>query len=124
MDFNLTKIVMPICYIFNPICFDFDKTIITDSSFTILDTMVEFLKDSSLKKIKLIGYSDSLGDSTYNKVLSLKRASAAKKYLVEKGVESSRIVMEGLGEVNPIGANDTETGRKENRRVEFEVINF
>jgi OmpA-OmpF porin, OOP family len=57
-------------------------------------------------------------------VLSLKRASAAKKYLVEKGVESSRIVMEGLGEVNPIGANDTETGRKENRRVEFEVINF
>jgi OmpA-OmpF porin, OOP family len=124
MDFNLTKIVMPICYIFNPICFDFDKAIITDSSFTILDTMVEFLKDSSLKKIKLIGYSDSLGDSTYNKVLSLKRASAAKKYLVEKGVESSRIVMEGLGEVNPIGANDTETGRKENRRVEFEVINF
>jgi OmpA-OmpF porin, OOP family len=52
MDFNLTKIVMPICYIFNPICFDFDKAIITDSSFTILDTMVEFFKGLIIKKNK------------------------------------------------------------------------
>jgi hypothetical protein len=43
---------MPICYIFNPICFDFDKAIITDSSFTILDTMVEFFKGLIIKKNK------------------------------------------------------------------------
>jgi hypothetical protein len=121
MEYNLTKIYIPVCYILDPLHFPFNKTTVNDSSHT-LKNVLQFMKERPSSKITVCGYSDDLGDTIYNKKLSLKRAEAVKKYLVIKGVERSRISIKGLGEDKPIGSNDTEEGRQKNRRVEFEVV--
>jgi hypothetical protein len=84
--------------------------------------IAEFLKSIPEVKIKTVGYTDNRGSSNYNLKLSLKRATAVKECLMRRGIEGSRIVEEGLGEANPVGSNDTEEGRKVNRRVEFVIL--
>jgi len=64
------------------------------------------------------GYTDNVGDATYNQKLSQQRADAVANYLKSKGVASSdRFSTKGLGAANPIADNNTEEGRAANRRV-------
>lgn len=72
-------------------------------------------------KIKLEAHTDNVGSDKDNLELSKKRAAAAaaKAFLVGKGVDESRISTEGLGETKPRSTNETESGRKDNRRVEI-----
>lgn len=67
------------------------------------------------------GYTDNTGASEHNHQLSLKRAEAAKAYLVQDGIEAARVTTHGFGEESPIDTNDTAAGRAHNRRVEFSV---
>jgi outer membrane protein OmpA-like peptidoglycan-associated protein len=69
--------------------------------------------------LTVYGYASSEGDVSFNQALSQQRADALKKYLVEKGVDPKRINTVAKGINNPIASNDTEEGRKKNRRVEF-----
>lgn len=78
--------------------------------------IMNYLKTNN--KITIIGYASSEGDPVFNKVLSEKRAMSMKDYLVSKGIDASRINTEGAGIDNPIGDNNTESGRKLNRRVD------
>lgn len=73
-------------------------------------------------RIRVIGHTDGLGVDTENLVLSFERASAVRDYLVSLGVKTDRIEMEGRGETEPIGSNETEEGRSMNRRTEILVI--
>jgi OmpA-OmpF porin, OOP family len=66
-----------------------------------------------------MGYTDSIGSDAYNEKLSQRRAEAVKQYLVQKGVDPSRIAVRGLGKTNPVATNATAEGRAENRRVEI-----
>jgi outer membrane protein OmpA-like peptidoglycan-associated protein len=70
-------------------------------------------------RISVDGYTDSVGSDAYNEKLSKRRAEAAQRYLVGKGVDASRITVRGLGETNPVADNATADGRAENRRVEI-----
>jgi outer membrane protein OmpA-like peptidoglycan-associated protein len=78
--------------------------------------------------IKIQSFTDSRGTSSYNDKLSLKRAQATFKYLVGKGVESSRISeYKGYGEQNLTNncddaSNCTEEQHQLNRRTQFIVI--
>ena len=72
-------------------------------------------------KIEANGYTDSTGTETFNRSLSEKRAQATKDFLVSQGVAPDAILFRGFGEDNPIASNDTDDGRKENRRVELVV---
>ncbi|HHB52563.1 MAG TPA: OmpA family protein, partial [Saprospiraceae bacterium] len=54
--------------------------------------------------------------------LSQKRADAVKKYLVDKGVDPSRLIATGYGETMPVADNNTNSGRQQNRRVELKSI--
>ena len=58
----------------------------------------------------------------YNQKLSENRAKAVVKYLVNKGIDERRLKYKGYGEHSPIDTNDTETGRINNRRVEFKIL--
>ena len=67
------------------------------------------------------GHTDATGPDAYNMKLSKARANAARSYLIEQGIESSRLEATGYGETKPIATNKTKEGRAENRRVEFKV---
>jgi len=72
-------------------------------------------------KIEANGYTDSTGTEDFNRQLSEKRAMVTKDFLVSQGVSPDVIEFKGFGPENPIASNDTDGGRKENRRVELVV---
>jgi len=95
---------------------------LTPSSISYLDTAAVALKANSSINLEVQAYTDSGGAESYNLELSEKRAQSVKQYLVEQGIDASRLQAKGYGEANPIADNTTAAGRAENRRVEFKVI--
>ena len=80
--------------------------------------MYNYLKNND-KHIEIIGHTDSIGSKTSNHKLSKKRANAVQSELIRLGINANRITTKGKGEDNPIANNNTEEGRKQNRRVEI-----
>jgi len=109
--------------IFNPqnILFEHAKYDLLTSSFLELDKLVEYLKDKNQECLTIEGHTDNSGTDFFNQELSINRASTIKKYLAKKGIESSRITIVGYGQSRPITTNETEAGRKLNRRVTFRL---
>lgn len=70
----------------------------------------------------ITGYTDNIGDVNSNMNLSLDRANAVKSKLLKEQVVETRMFTWGLGEKNPISSNDSEDGRKKNRRAEFIIL--
>jgi OOP family OmpA-OmpF porin len=99
--------------------FDFDRAALRAEDKQRLDTAIAEMKNlPEDATIQVTGYTDSVGTEEYNRDLSMRRAQAAKDYLVSNGVAENRIVLSGMGESNPIASNDTAEGRAMNRRVE------
>lgn len=104
------------------ISFAFGKSEIDSSSFGYLDNIVLLLKQGDMN-MEIKGHTDNVGNADFNMELSRKRAKAVYDYLVGKGVDRSRLSYSYYGMEDPIASNDTEEGRKANRRVEFEILN-
>jgi outer membrane protein OmpA-like peptidoglycan-associated protein len=103
--------------------FDFDKNILTEADLKELPKAVAFVKKYPGAKIRLDGYTDSIGTDEYNMKLSERRATAVKDYLIkEAGVSSSKITAVGHGEADPVADNKTAEGRAKNRRVEISIL--
>jgi outer membrane protein OmpA-like peptidoglycan-associated protein len=79
-----------------------------------------FLKNND-KHIVIVGHTDSDGSKLYNYKLSKKRAKIVQDRLLELGIDSNRIKIEGKGEDIPLKNNQTKNGRRANRRVEIQV---
>lgn len=92
------------------------------SSTNQLDGYVEYLKAKPKAVVKVVGHTDSIGKAAYNKTLSKKRADAVKNYLMSQGIGEDQILTSGMGETSPVADNATKEGRKQNRRVEVEII--
>ena len=99
--------------------FDFNSSDIRSSSRPVLDQGAELLKANPSVDVRVEGHTDSVGSEEYNQALSVRRAEAVYRYLVNRGVDPERFTVEGLGESRPIASNDTEAGRAQNRRVEL-----
>ncbi|WP_303317522.1 OmpA family protein [Flavivirga abyssicola] len=130
-DFNLNHIVKkvtPITELY-PIYFDFNKFDIRRDGTVELDRIVNLMMNIYPSMvIKIESHTDSRGSSEYNNKLSLDRANATYKYLVEKGVDPARIT-EHKGYGKQKLANDcdgtincTEEQHQENRRTQFIVV--
>ncbi|MDB5916535.1 MAG: hypothetical protein JWR40_769 [Massilia sp.] len=102
--------------------FDFDKAIVKPDGKAALDGLLTNLQGMNTEAIVTVGHTDSIGSDAYNAKLSLRRAEAVKAYLVSKGVEASRVFVEGKGESQPVADNKTAEGRAKNRRVTVEVV--
>ncbi len=102
--------------------FETGSAVIKTESFAELDKIVTILKEWKDYSVKVSGYTDSVGSEESNLTLSQKRAAAAANYLTTKGIAADRVSSVGYGEANPIASNATAAGRKENRRVEFELF--
>ncbi|HZR34461.1 MAG TPA: OmpA family protein, partial [Nevskia sp.] len=59
----------------------------------------------------------------YNLKLSQARADSVKGYLLEQGIDGSRVQTKGYGKENPVADNKTDEGRERNRRVELHILN-
>ncbi len=107
----------------NAILFASNSFSISSGSDGVLSQISLFLKENPSKNIKIIGHTDNVGNPAKNATLSLNRAGSVKTELANKyGIESSRIVTEGKGANEPIAANTTDSGKAQNRRVEFVVF--
>jgi OOP family OmpA-OmpF porin len=103
--------------------FDFNKNTLTEADLKELPKAVDFVKKYPGAKIRLDGYTDSVGTDAYNMKLSERRATAVKDYLIkEAGVDSSKITAVGHGEADPVADNKTPEGRAKNRRVEISIL--
>lgn len=85
-----------------------------------LNDVAEALKKTQ-NALTIEGHTDSQGPAELNEELSYNRAEAVKDYLVDRGVDGSRIRTEGRGESEPIASNKNAEGRANNRRVEIVI---
>lgn len=95
---------------------------LTDESYSVLNKVLDVLHDYPDYAMLISGFTDNVGNQSSNQALSENRAAACLNYLVDKGIDPSRLVFRGFGEIAPITTNDTEEGRKLNRRVEFALF--
>jgi outer membrane protein OmpA-like peptidoglycan-associated protein len=101
------------------VLFGFDKSVLSHDAKAGLDKLVTVLNEYKETDIELQGHTDSRGSIAYNQSLSEERAGAVSGYLADRGVAASRMTIKGFGEMAPKYDNSTDTGRSENRRVEF-----
>lgn len=105
--------------VFNKVFFQSGESKLSPLSYPELNIVAAYLKADQKLKIEIYGHTDNAGDEKKNKELSFNRAKAVADYLILRGVKISNISYEGFGSLKPIETNDTEEGRKSNRRVEF-----
>jgi len=103
------------------VLFGYDRSDLNTSAETNLTKLVNVLQKYPDTNIEVIGHTDSKGTDDYNQGLSQRRASSVASYLRTQGISSSRLATKGMGEADPVAANDTEEGRTQNRRVEFVI---
>jgi outer membrane protein OmpA-like peptidoglycan-associated protein len=109
--------------ILDKIYFETNKAIIKPESFAILDAIAATLVGNpDILLIEIGGHADERNDDEYNMRLTQDRADAVKKYLVDKGVEASRLGAVGYGETRPIDKRHNEDAWSKNRRVEFLIL--
>lgn len=82
--------------------FDFDKAALKPEGKAMLDEVARTLQGAKYEVILAVGHTDRIGTVKYNLRLSVRRAEAVKKYLVEKGIEPNRIYAEGKGKSEPL----------------------
>jgi outer membrane protein OmpA-like peptidoglycan-associated protein len=87
-----------------------------------LEVLVEFMKNRQNVTIMIEGHTDAIGSYAVNDRLSKERADVVKDYLIQNGIDKNRIKTMGYGERKPIASNNTEFGRKLNRRTEIVII--
>lgn len=88
---------------------------------TILGEFAKFMKRNEKLSVELHGHTDNVGNDKENQVLSEKRAKAVYQYLVDQGIDASRLAYKGFGPFKPVADNSTVEGRALNRRTEFLV---
>lgn len=110
-----------ICAIDDAINFEFSKSEITPDSYDYLNRLAQVLKRTN-SKVKVIGHTDNVGSDEFNLNLSKQRALSVLNYLAEQGVPRDNLSYDYLGMSMPIATNQTEAGRRLNRRVEFEIM--
>ena len=101
------------------VLFETDSYVLIESSFNELNSLIDYLSSNPSKKIHIEGHTDDIGEVNYNLNLSQKRAEEVFNYIINMGVDIKRISYKGYGENKPIATNNTNNGRKKNRRTSF-----
>lgn len=102
--------------------FAFNSAALEPEALPVLDQAALLLAEHPGVDVLVEGHTDSIGSEAYNQALSLRRAEAVFRYLVNRGVAPERMRVEGFGKSRPVASNDTESGRAQNRRVELEPV--
>ena len=111
------ELVMP-----GNITFDLNESSIKPSFSGTLESVALVLKEYDKTIIQIEGHTDSSGSDSYNQLLSERRASSVRDFLLNQGIEPKRSRAVGYGERYPVASNDTAAGREQNRRVELTLV--
>lgn len=103
------------------IFFDTDAYSLKDESEVELKNLVNFMNNNATLSVEIEGHTDNIGSKQHNIILSENRAKAVYSYLIDNGIEASRISYKGFGDAQPIASNNNEIGRAENRRTAFRI---
>lgn len=106
------------------VIFGTNKTTLDTQAEPILAEMARALKKYDATKIHICGYTDNIGSVATNQALSLQKANTISNFLRLNGVDINRIVVDGLGQQNPLTNNNNATNRRRNRRVEITLSNM
>lgn len=87
-----------------------------------LTKVTAILQEYPYFHLRISGHTDSQGNDKANQTLSEKRAAACRDQLIANGIDQMRLLSVGFGESHPIANNATPEGRRQNRRVEFELF--
>ena len=101
--------------------FEFDSSVIDESSGAALDSLATFLNHNTLD-VEISGHADDTGGKEYNMRLSLQRAESVKAALVARAVDPARISTAGYGDTLPVAPNDNDENKALNRRVEIRFL--
>jgi outer membrane protein OmpA-like peptidoglycan-associated protein len=104
------------------ILFPFNQTTILPAGQSNLAQLAQSLQRYPETTVLIVGHTDNVGSDAYNQQLSVNRAISAQNYLVSRGIDRSRIRVEGRGETEPISDNATQAGQARNRRVEVAIF--
>ncbi len=102
--------------------FDFDRSELTDSARTVLDQKLTVFRANPEMAISIVGHTDNAGSTTYNQALGTRRAEAAKAYLVSRGIAADRIVIQSMGETQPVTGAVGRAAQAPNRRAVFQIV--
>lgn len=109
--------------ILEPVRFETGKDLLLSESRPLLHEVATILKTHpELKKLRVEGHTDNQGSSASNMRLSAGRAKSVRQFLVDEGIETSRLEEASFGPTRPVASNATSEGRARNRRVEFIII--
>jgi outer membrane protein OmpA-like peptidoglycan-associated protein len=105
-------------FVLEGVLFESGSATLQAESFPRLDRVVEYMTHRPSVHIRVTGHTDNVGNSQRNQELSESRARTVREYLISHGIDSSRIEAVGFGDQRPVASNDTEGGRRQNRRIE------
>ena len=80
------------------------------------------VRENPRVRVEIGGHTDNSGSAEHNRELSEKRARSVYDFLVERGIDKARLALKGYGPDRPVASNETESGRQQNRRIEFRIL--
>lgn len=104
------------------IYYDFDRADLTEAARSLLLAKVPVLQAQPTVHVRITGHTDDRGSSEYNLALGLRRAAEAKAFLVNNGIDASRLMITSMGAEKPAVEGENEDAWSRNRRSEFEPI--
>ena len=109
-------------YNLSDIFFESESYELNKKSLALLLGFSNYLLQNTKISIAINGHTDDIGEDDKNLLLSQNRADAVKNYLIDKGINASRLKSIGYGEKKPSVPNLNELNRAKNRRTEFEIL--
>lgn len=124
LDISLDDIKVNSTVVLRNIFFDYGEDKLKDNSKLELSRILKLLEQYPKMKLEISGHTDNVSSYKFNLKLSKKRAKAVANYLVDMGIDKTRLITEGYAYKKPIADNKTDEGRTKNRRVEFKILGY
>jgi len=112
---------LPLSVTLEDILYATGSAVLESKSFPSLNKLALIMQRKPGLEIEIIGHTDNVGSDEANQILSEKRAASVRNYLIKKGISAERIKSSGEGPFEPVADNDSDAGRKKNRRTEIRI---
>ena len=118
-DLKAQKTERGLVLILGDVMFDTAQSTLKTGAYDTLDRLASSLRDHPGRSVVIEGHTDNVGSEDNNQMLSERRARSVQSALQQRGVNGDQISVVGRGESAPIDSNESESGRRQNRRVEL-----